>query len=89
MGFASATVIDHPDKPTALFINELGVNEAAQRRGIGRALVHAIRAEGRARACRQAWVLTEEDNHPARALYRAAGGEETTGVVMHDWDEPP
>jgi ribosomal protein S18 acetylase RimI-like enzyme len=87
VGFISATVLDHPDKPRALYIQELGVNEAAQRRGIARALISAIRAEGRRRGCTVTWVLTEADNAPARAAYAAAGGQETLGVVMVEWDE--
>jgi ribosomal protein S18 acetylase RimI-like enzyme len=87
VGFASGTVLDHPDKPPELFLQELGVNAAAQGRGIGRALVARIRAEGRARGCRVTWVLTEDDNAAARATYRAAGGEEATGVVLFEWDE--
>jgi aminoglycoside 6'-N-acetyltransferase I len=87
VGFASATVLDHPDKPRALFVQELGVNEEAQRRGIARALIAAIREEGRRRGCAVSWVLTEAGNGPARAAYTAAGGQETTGVVMVEWDE--
>jgi ribosomal protein S18 acetylase RimI-like enzyme len=88
VGFASGTILDHPDKPRNLFIQELGVNEPAQRRGIARALLEALRAEGRAAGCRVSWVLTESDNAPARGVYTATGGRETTGVVMYDWDEP-
>lgn len=87
VGFASGTVIDHPDKPTSLFINEVGAEETAQRLGIGRALLQAIRAAGRARGCQAAWVLTEADNLPARALYKSAQGVETKDIVMYDWDE--
>jgi ribosomal protein S18 acetylase RimI-like enzyme len=87
VGFASGTVIDHPDKPTTLFINELGVNAPAQRQGIGRALFLAIRSEGRARGCQTSWVTTEGDNTAARALYLAAGGAETPDIVTYDWDE--
>jgi ribosomal protein S18 acetylase RimI-like enzyme len=87
VGFASGTVIDHPDKPPTLFINELGVNDPAQRQGIGRALLQAIRAAGRARGCQTSWVTTEADNSAARALYRAEGGAETRDIVMYDWDE--
>jgi ribosomal protein S18 acetylase RimI-like enzyme len=89
VGFASGTLLDHPDKPRALYVQELGVNEAAQRRGIGRALLTALRAEGRARGATATWVLTEGDNTAARALYGATGGAETPGVVMFDWDEGP
>jgi ribosomal protein S18 acetylase RimI-like enzyme len=89
VGFASGTVLDHPDKPRNLFVQELGVNEEAQRRGIARALMAALRTEGRARGCSATWVLTEDDNHAARATYAATGGEETTGVVMYEWTEAP
>jgi ribosomal protein S18 acetylase RimI-like enzyme len=88
VGFASGTVLDHPDKPRALLVQELGVNAEARRQGIARALIAALRAAGRQRGCRVTWVLTEEDNIAARAAYAAAGGRETTGVVMVEWDEP-
>jgi ribosomal protein S18 acetylase RimI-like enzyme len=88
VGFASGTILDHPDKPRMLYIAELGVEDDMQRRGIGRALLAAIRAEGRARGCRQSYVLTEGDNAAARALYRAEAGAETTDIVMFDWQEP-
>ncbi len=87
-GFVTGHLIDHPDKPRSLFINELGVNEAQGRRGIGRALVQAIRAEGRAAGCSSTWVATDGDNLPACGLYRAAGGIETRDIVMFTWTEP-
>ncbi|NJS39312.1 MAG: GNAT family N-acetyltransferase [Rhodobacteraceae bacterium] len=87
VGFASGTVIDHPDKPPTLFINEVGVNDSAQRQGIGRALLQAIRTAGRARGCQASWVTTEAENSAARALYRAEGGAETVDIVMYDWNE--
>lgn len=87
VGFVSGTVMDHPDKPRGLFVQELGVNEAAQRRGIARTLLAALRAEGRAMGCTATWVLTEEDNAAARATYSATGASETTGVVMYEWTE--
>jgi ribosomal protein S18 acetylase RimI-like enzyme len=87
VGFASGAILDHPDKPPGLFIMEVGVNAAVQRQGIGRALVQAIRAEGRRRGCAASWVATEGDNDPARSLYRSFGGPETEAIVMYEWDE--
>jgi ribosomal protein S18 acetylase RimI-like enzyme len=87
-GFVSGVLLDHPDKPRTLFISELGVNEHHRRDGIGRALLAAIRAEGRALGCKVTWVATEGDNHPACALYRAAGGQETREIVMFEWIVP-
>jgi ribosomal protein S18 acetylase RimI-like enzyme len=88
VGFASGAVLHHPDKPPALFIMELGVNDDARRQGIATALVAALRDEGRARGADTAWVLTEACNTPARALYRHLGAKETPDVVMFDWDAP-
>jgi ribosomal protein S18 acetylase RimI-like enzyme len=89
VGFVTGVLLDHPDKPPSLFINELGVNAPETRRGIGRALLQAIRAEGRARGCETTWVATEGNNLAACALYRAADGEETRDIVMFTWNETP
>ena len=87
VGFASGTVLYHPDKAPSLFVLEVGVNDEARRQGIARALVQAIRAEGRKQGCTTAWVLTDAHNTAARALYEGTGGVETTDVVMVEWDE--
>lgn len=68
--------IPSPDKPTELWINEVGVAPTHQRRGIGRSLVQALLEKGRVLGCVEAWVLTDEENTPARQLYGSAGGEE-------------
>jgi aminoglycoside 6'-N-acetyltransferase I len=82
IGFASAVHYVHPDKPTELWINEVAVGPARQRRGAAKAILAELLAFGRRLGCREAWVLTDDDNAPARALYKSAGGEEKTGVVM-------
>jgi hypothetical protein len=45
--------------------------------------------QGRTHGCSTTWVLTEDDNHAARATYATTGGAATTGVVMYEWDETP
>ena len=74
-GFASGAVCLHPDKAPELFVMELGVAARARRRGIGRALLDAMLAEGRRAGCDLAWVATDVGNATAQALYRAAAGE--------------
>jgi ribosomal protein S18 acetylase RimI-like enzyme len=86
VGFASAVHYVHPDKPPELWINEVGVAPSHQQRGIGKQLMQALLAHGRALGCRQAWVLTEDDNTAARALYAAAGGNEIERPVMVEFD---
>lgn len=85
-GMATGTVLRHPDKPPHLFVNEVGVHEDRRGLGIGRALMAAVLAAARGRGCAEAWVATEDDNAAARALYRGAGGDETEGVVLYEWE---
>lgn len=85
VGFASGTILLHPDKAPALFVNEVGVSEPYRQRGMATALVTRILALGRMQGCSEAWVATESDNLPARALYRRLHGRETSGLVMYEW----
>jgi ribosomal protein S18 acetylase RimI-like enzyme len=82
VGFASAVRYVHPDKPSELWINEVAVAPSHQRRGLAKAILAQLLAFAKSQGCREAWVLTDEVNGPARALYASAGGEESLGVVM-------
>jgi ribosomal protein S18 acetylase RimI-like enzyme len=82
VGFASGVRYVHPDKPSEFWINEVAVAPPHQRRGLAKAIVVELLAFAKSEGCGEAWVLTDEDNGPARALYAAAGGEESLGVVM-------
>ena len=84
VGQIAAVIHYHPDKPTELYIDELGVSPGWQRQGIGRRLMEAMLELGRAAGCEETWVGTEPDNMPARALYdRRAEG---VPFVMYVWD---
>lgn len=76
IGMASGIMYVHPDKPLALFINEVGVSGRYHRQGIGHALVSALLGKGREAGCAEAWVATEVSNAPARRLYESLGGVE-------------
>jgi aminoglycoside 6'-N-acetyltransferase I len=86
VGFASAVHYVHPDKPAELWINEVGVAPAFQRRGLAKAVLQELLSHARSLGCREAWVLTDEDNTSARALYKSVGGEETPRNVMVTFD---
>lgn len=73
VGMASGIVYEHPDKPLQLWINEVGTASPWQRRGIAAGLVKLLLARGRAMGCTEAWVATELNNAPARALYESLG----------------
>ena len=82
VGFASAVHYVHPDKPAELWINEIGVAPAYQRRGLGRRLMQALFVEGRCLGCEAAWVLAEGDDEPAQAFYHALGGAPAPAVMF-------
>jgi ribosomal protein S18 acetylase RimI-like enzyme len=86
VGFVSGIELTHPDKGTEMFLYELGVDEAARRQGIGRALVEALGARARERGCYGMFVLTDDDNAAALATYRSAGAGDASPQVMLDWD---
>ena len=78
VGFVSAVIYVHPDKPAPeLWINEIGVSPNHQRQGIGKALMQAVLDEAKRSGCAEAWVLTDRSNLPAMSMYKSAGGEET------------
>ena len=78
----------HPDKDEEFFVNELGVDDAYRRQGIGRRLLEAMLAEARAMGCTDAWLGTEHDNAEALALYRkimrGADTEESMSIFTYD-----
>jgi aminoglycoside 6'-N-acetyltransferase I len=82
VGFASAVHYVHPDKPPALWVNEVGVAPTHQGRGLAKQLLRAILDAGRAAGCREAWVLTERSNVVAMRLYGALGGLEASGETV-------
>ena len=88
-GFVSGIEVAHPDKPVEMLLYELGVRDASQRRGIGRALVEALGALAVERGCAGMWVLTDADNAAALRTYRAAGAGEPSPQVMLEWNFPP
>lgn len=85
VGQCAAVVHRHPDQAAELYIDNLGVAEEWRRRGIGRRLVSEMFAIGRSLGCEEAWVGTEPDNLPARALYRSLGPE-AVPMVMFEYD---
>ena len=87
VGFASGTILLHPDKAPMLFVNEVEVAEEYRRRGIASELLSRLFQWAEEQGCVTCWLATEDDNLPARALYRSARGRERTGLVMYEWGE--
>ena len=85
VGQVAAVVHRHPNKPSELFIDEVGVAPAFQRQGIARGLLDAMLALGKELGCAEAWVGTETDNVPARRLYESFGAKAET-FLMYTYD---
>jgi aminoglycoside 3-N-acetyltransferase I len=69
----------HGDR-AELFVYEVDVAETHRRRGIASALLERLAELAQERGIRTGFVLTEPDNGPANALYRAAGATERVSV---------
>jgi len=70
VGQCAGVVHRHPDKPTELYVDEVGTASTHLRRGIARLMMDELFAWGRELGCTEAWLGTETDNEPAKALYR-------------------
>ena len=81
VGQARGMIQRHPDKPTELYVDNLGVTPDRQREKIATRLLDELTAWGLENGCEGAWVATETDNEPARALYALRGAEPETFVV--------
>lgn len=86
VSFASATVLQHPDKAPSLFVNEVGTRDAYLRRGLASGLLEALFAHARSHGIEGIWLATEGDNAAARGLYKSMDARETGGIVVYDWD---
>ena len=82
VGLASGSILLHPDKAPAMFINEVGVRDSHRRQGIGAEITRCLKAIARARGCQGIWLGAEADNAPALALFRTLGGDELAGVYF-------
>lgn len=81
IGQARGMVHRHPDLPTELYIDNLGVADHRRREGVATRMLDELVAWGRDKGCEEAWVGTEVDNVPARTLYERRGSEAETFVL--------
>jgi ribosomal protein S18 acetylase RimI-like enzyme len=84
IGQVAAVLHRHPDKPAELYIDEVGVTPRYQKQGVATKMMDEMIRWGRELGCEEAWVGTEPDNAPARALYQRHA--EATPVVIYEWD---
>jgi len=82
VGMASGFHYIHPDKDPVLFIDEAGVIDEFQGKGIGKTLIKRMIEQGKTMGCVEAWVTTEQSNAAARKAYAGAGGVERTNAII-------
>ena len=70
---------------TELFIYDLAVQEAHQRRGVGGALVKELRKLAAEQGITVAFVPADNEDAHALAFYRALGGE-AAAVTIFTWE---
>lgn len=82
-------ILDRWDKDEAmLFLYSIDVAQTYQRKGIGTALIEAVRKLGREQGCSEAFVFTNCSNIAAMQLYQSTGGKRSNpdDVVMFEYD---
>jgi aminoglycoside 6'-N-acetyltransferase I len=85
VGQVACVLHRHPDKPTELYVDEVGVAETHRRQGLARRMMEDAFAWVREIGCEDAWVGTERDNEAAIALYRGLGAEPEP-IVMFEYE---
>lgn len=86
VGMVMAVIHTHPDKPTELFLDEIGTGDDWRRKGIARALMQFVFERADAEGIGEIWLGTEPDNVAARGLYEGFKHEREDAVIYYfDW----
>jgi ribosomal protein S18 acetylase RimI-like enzyme len=73
VGQIRAVIHKHPDRPSELYIDNLGVTPSLQRQGVATKLFSAMLELGKNLGCEDAWLATEQDNAQAQGFYETYG----------------
>lgn len=77
---------DHPDKPTELFLDEIGTGDDWRQQGIAKALMAEVFERADAEGIDEIWLGTEPDNLPARRLYESTGAKSEAALIYYlEW----
>lgn len=86
VGQCAGVIHLHPDKPTELYVDEVGTASTHRRQGVARAMLDELFRWGRELGCEEAWLGTELDNDPANALYRGYRPVEDEAIQYYLFD---
>ena len=74
VGSLNGYALRHPDRrEPAFLLYEIDVREECRNRGIGKALVNRFVTEAQSAGAFEVWVVTNQSNGPAMAMYRRCG----------------
>lgn len=77
---------DHPDKPTELFLDEIGTGDDWRRQGAARLLMKKVFERADAEGIEEIWLGTEPDNDAANGLYQSFKHKREDAVIYYfDW----
>ncbi|WP_298304591.1 N-acetyltransferase [uncultured Erythrobacter sp.] len=86
VGMVMAVIHTHPDKPTELFLDEIGTGDDWRRKGIARSLMQKVFERADAEGIDEIWLGTEPDNDAANGLYQGFKHEREDAVIYYfDW----
>lgn len=86
VGMVMAVIHAHPDKPTELFLDEIGTGDDWRRKGIARLLMQTVFDRADAQDIEEIWLGTEPDNVAANGLYKGFKHEREDAVIYYfDW----
>lgn len=86
VGMVMAVIHTHPDKPTELFLDEIGTGDEWRRKGIARLLMQALFDRADEEGIEEIWLGTEPDNDAANGLYQGFKHEREDAVIYYfDW----
>ena len=75
IAFAYGYAMDRLDGRRMLYLHEVGVADAYQRQGVGTKMLAALKDECRAHGFHRIFLITDQCNAAANALYRKCSGE--------------
>lgn len=87
VGYAHGVLLSGPGRGADAEVETLYVIRAAQRIGVGRALLTACARVLKAEGATSLMLLVLSRNEPARRFYERLGGEAFAEVASHGWGE--
>ncbi|WP_205214873.1 GNAT family N-acetyltransferase [Altererythrobacter sp. ZODW24] len=86
IGQCMCVVHHHPDKPTELYLDEIGTADNWRRQGVAGLLLKAVFARADEAGIDEIWLGTEPDNLPARRLYEKTGAKGDPALIYYlEW----